>query len=73
MEASLHRSPHTADEVARARTVVTTFDEMLRTYGPDEAGRDRDDAWRVLRDDHAARRAARTFPFRHRATPGDAA
>jgi predicted glycoside hydrolase/deacetylase ChbG (UPF0249 family) len=73
MEATLHRSPHTADEVAQARTVVTHFDDMLRTHGATEACELRETAWSILLADHAARLLAKRRAQLRRITPGDAA
>ena len=73
MEANLHRSPHTTDEVAQARTVVTHFDDMLRTHGVTEAVELRETAWDILLADHAARLLARRRAILRRAEPGDAA
>lgn len=69
----MSRSPHTADEVAQARTVVTHFDAMLRDHGAAEACELRDSAWSILLADHAARIATQRFARNVRMTPGDAA
>lgn len=74
MEASLHRTPHTAAEVAQARTVVTRFDDMLRIHGAAEACELRETAWAILLADHAARLVAkRRARIGRIAPPGDAA
>lgn len=69
----MHRSPHTADEVAQARTVVTHFDDMLRTHGAVEACELRETAWLILLADHAARLLARRRAHLRSLEPGDAA
>lgn len=69
------RTPHSPDEVAQSRTVVTQFDAILRDNGPVEAAELRETAWQILLADHAARLIARRRALLRQPSPtsGDAA
>ena len=63
-----------AEALAEARRVVTQPDLFNRLF-PEDAADLRQTAWDMLKEDHAARRKARRFPFHHTGprNSGDAA